>query len=305
MTARIRAVEYIRRMRGGSQAKLMRCSDGGYYVVKFQNNPQGIRILANELLAAILAKTLGLPIPEPAVVEVTADLIRHNSELVIDKGWRRVPCRPGLCFGSRWGGNEALRPGLGDVYDLLPEERLANVKNLCDFVGMLAFDKWTGNGDDRQTIFVRNDRASPFRAFLIDNGLCFNGTRWNFAAGPKDGLFWPCVVYQQVSGVDAFKPWLDRIEHDVDPSFLKGIAEEVPTEWYGGRRDSLVRLLTGLDERRTHVRDFLWSTRTVACQFFPMWSCEVIRSPFATNLVGASMVQAERPRESSETANSL
>ena len=44
------AVEEIRRMRGGAQAHLMRCADDNYYVVKFQNNPQGRRILANELL---------------------------------------------------------------------------------------------------------------------------------------------------------------------------------------------------------------------------------------------------------------
>jgi hypothetical protein len=45
------AVEHIRRMRGGAQSHLMRCDDGGYYVVKFQNNPQHLRILANEMLA--------------------------------------------------------------------------------------------------------------------------------------------------------------------------------------------------------------------------------------------------------------
>jgi hypothetical protein len=44
------AVEHIRRMRGGAQAHLMRCDDGSYYVVKFQNNPQHVRILANEIL---------------------------------------------------------------------------------------------------------------------------------------------------------------------------------------------------------------------------------------------------------------
>jgi len=37
-------------MRGGAQSHLMRCDDGDYYIVKFQNNPQGVRILANELL---------------------------------------------------------------------------------------------------------------------------------------------------------------------------------------------------------------------------------------------------------------
>ena len=45
------AVEHVRRLRGGAQSHLLRCDDGDYYVVKFKNNPQGVRILANEMLA--------------------------------------------------------------------------------------------------------------------------------------------------------------------------------------------------------------------------------------------------------------
>src|SRR5713226_7150843 len=48
------ALEHIRRMRGGAQAHLMRCDDGQYYVVKFQNNPQHPRVLANEMLGTRL-----------------------------------------------------------------------------------------------------------------------------------------------------------------------------------------------------------------------------------------------------------
>src|ERR1700686_3810728 len=68
------AVEQVRRMRGGAQAHLMRCDDEGHYVVKFQNNPQGKRILANELLGTRLAARLGLAAPQAAVVEVREDL---------------------------------------------------------------------------------------------------------------------------------------------------------------------------------------------------------------------------------------
>jgi hypothetical protein len=53
------ATEQIRRMRGGAQSHLMRCSDGNYYVVKFQNNPQHRRILVNELLGTKLAGRFG------------------------------------------------------------------------------------------------------------------------------------------------------------------------------------------------------------------------------------------------------
>jgi len=52
------AIEQIRRMRGGAQSHLMRCSDKNYYVVKFQNNPQHRRILVNELLGTKLAGRL-------------------------------------------------------------------------------------------------------------------------------------------------------------------------------------------------------------------------------------------------------
>ena len=66
------AIEHIRRMRGGAQAHLMRCDDSRYYIVKFQNNPQHIRILANELLATRMAARLGLSVPESAAVLVSA-----------------------------------------------------------------------------------------------------------------------------------------------------------------------------------------------------------------------------------------
>jgi hypothetical protein len=59
----VHAVEYIRRVSGGSQACLVRCSDGARYIVKVQNNPQGKRVLVNELLGTLLATRLALPLP--------------------------------------------------------------------------------------------------------------------------------------------------------------------------------------------------------------------------------------------------
>ena len=66
------AVQQIRRMRGGAQGQLMLGADGSIYVVKFQNNPQHMRVLANEFLAARLALAVGLTVPEIELVEVRA-----------------------------------------------------------------------------------------------------------------------------------------------------------------------------------------------------------------------------------------
>lgn len=96
------AIEHIRRMRGGAQSHLMRCEDENYYVVKFQNNPQGTRILANELLGTRLAARIGLPVPGAAAVEVRPEMVALTEDLVIQLGRGRVPCTPGLEFGSQY-----------------------------------------------------------------------------------------------------------------------------------------------------------------------------------------------------------
>lgn len=90
-----RAVEQVRRMRGGAQSQLMMYGDDEYYVVKFQSNPQGQRILVNELLGTRLAARLGLLAPQTAVVEVREELIAHAEDLVIKLGRGRAPCSAG------------------------------------------------------------------------------------------------------------------------------------------------------------------------------------------------------------------
>src|ERR1700731_457860 len=106
----IRAMEQIRRMRGGSQPHLMRCSDGRnhdlYYVVKFQNNLQHRRILVNELLGTRLAALLGLPTAPTAIVYVGEDLIRFTPALAMELPRSRFPCCAGLQFGSGYHGDD-------------------------------------------------------------------------------------------------------------------------------------------------------------------------------------------------------
>ncbi|MGB8473925.1 MAG: HipA family kinase, partial [Candidatus Acidiferrum sp.] len=76
----------------------MRCSDGNYYVVKFQNNPQHRRILVNEYLGTRLAGMMGLPTTPGVIVKVSEKLIGLTDELVIELPRYRVPCLHGLQF---------------------------------------------------------------------------------------------------------------------------------------------------------------------------------------------------------------
>jgi hypothetical protein len=260
------AVEQVKRMRGGAQAHLMRCSNGGYYVVKFQNNPQGRKVLANELLGTRLARRIGLPSPEPEVIEVRDDLIAQTEDLVMQLGRGRALCSAGKQFGSRYPGE----PAKTVVYDFLPDEQLREVSNLADFCGVLAFDKWTCNTNGRQAIFFREQEEDRYRAQMIDHGFCFNACEWNFPDAPLRGLYARHRVYESVLGLEAFEPWIARLER-VTEEDLDRDSRGIPPEWYDDDLDSLERLLERLFRRRTLVRELIISAWKSSAQPFANW----------------------------------
>jgi len=269
------ALEHIRRMRGGAQAHLMRCSDGGYYVVKFQNNPQHVRILVNELLGTRLAARLGLPTPQVEVVEVREELIRSTAELVMQLGMSRTPCRAGFQFGSRYPGD----PAEITVHDFLPDEQLRDIANAADFLGMLVFDKWTCNTNGRQAIFFRNASRPPaavgldsrYQAWMIDQGFCFNAGDWSFPDAPLRGLYVRAQVYEAVRGLDSFAPWLERVEKRIDERVLDELGREIPPEWYGFDQDALYHLLAQLLRRSGRVAELILAAKDTYRNPFPNW----------------------------------
>ena len=260
------AVQQIRKMRGGAQGHLMLGADGNAYVVKFQNNPQHIRVLANELIATKLAARLGLSAPACDVVDVTEWLVENTSDLELDLGPRRERCQPGLCFGSRLVGG--LMPG--HLFDYLPEEQLAEVKNLREFGGILAFDKWTCNVNGRQAVYSKKAREKRYTATFIDFGYCFNAGEWVPRDAPLRGVFARNAVYRSVTGWESLEPWLTRIE-GIDPQTIWSVAETVPPEWYGGDLPGLEALVEELVKRRERVRELIASFRESSRNPFPNW----------------------------------
>lgn len=260
------AVQQIRRMRGGAQGHLMLGADGHVYVVKFQNNPQHLRVLANELMASRLAAAAGFTVPETDIVEVTPWLIEHTRELEIDLGRSRQPCRAGLQFGSRFVGG--LMPG--QVVDYLAEEQLLEVRNLAEFAGILALDKWTGNANGRQAVFTRKQRERRYKAVFIDFGYCFHAGDWRFEDLPLRGVYYRNDVYRGVTGWDALEPWLTRIEKMPEET-VWAIANDVPPEWYGGDLGEMEALVEGLLRRRNRVRELIEAFRDSDRHPFPNW----------------------------------
>jgi hypothetical protein len=265
------AVQAIRRMRGGAQSQLMLGAEGKLWVVKFQNNPQHLRVLANEMIATRLAEAAGLTVPATDVVDVSEWLIANSPGMHVE-AVRGTPVRyrAGLQFGSQFIGG--LMPG--QVVDFLPEQQLDEVRNVAEFAGMLAIDKWTGNCNGRQAVFDRKPRERKYRATFIDQGFCFNAGEWTFPDSPLRGVYARNRVYARVTGWGSFEPWLSRIE-EMEPDTLWNIADLVPPEWYGGEMSTMERLLEQMLRRRGRVRELVASFRDSDREPFPMWEKRV------------------------------
>ena len=266
----VRAVEFVRRMRGASQPYLLRCADGENYVVKFRNNPQHVRVLANEMLAGRLAQLIGLPVPNPAFVEVPVELVSGNPLLEFEIGPRREPCAAGLQFGSRFPG----APGQTLVVDFLPDRLLKSVvKNHPRvFLGAFVFDKWTCNCDGRQVIFYRSadQEGSTYSAALIDHGFCFNDGDWNFPDSPIRSLYPRRLVYEGVRSLNSFEPFLSKVEN-LEALELEDCVRGIPEEWCGEHPEMLMRLAERLFERRRRVRQALIDAKNSSLSPFPNW----------------------------------
>lgn len=260
------AVQHIRKMRGGAQSHLMRCSNDRFYVVKFRNNPQHPRVLFNEMFASKLAQRVGLPVAGSVIVEVTRQLIERTPELNIQLVDCTVACQAGLQFGSEY----VVNPLTGQCIDYLPVEMLKRVWGLSSFGLILALDKWTGNTDARQAIFWRTKNRRTYNLAFIDQGYCFNGGDWTFTDTPFGGVYGRNEVYAHVRGWDSLLMGLAPIEN-LHSETIWSVAKQIPPEWYDSDFAALGKLVETLIERQTRIRPLIDAFRKSHRNPFPNW----------------------------------
>jgi hypothetical protein len=106
---------------------------------------------------------------------------------------------------------------------------------------------------------------------MIDQGFCFNAGEWSFPDAPLRGLYSRHRVYEHVTGIDSFEPWLSRVEERMDRAVLGEIAGAIPPEWYNDDYEKLDELLRKLDQWRPQVRNLLISSRDSGRQPFLNW----------------------------------
>jgi hypothetical protein len=274
----VEATRLVRKMRGGAQAHLLECDDGHFYVVKFRNNPQHRRILINEWIASVFLNYLQISAPAAAIVNLSGEFLETNPEVHIQLGTSRLSIEPGWHFGSRYPGD----PAKVMVYDFLPDLLLDKVVNVAEFLGVLAFDKWMGNADARQSIFFRarlrqwspSQEAQPpragFVAHMMDHGYVFDGPHWIFPDSPLQGLYFRPSVYQNVRSFDDFEPWLDRVVHFPE-EVVDAAQKQIPPDWLAEDAAALDAMLAKLMSRRKRVPDLIRESRRGRVNPFPEW----------------------------------
>jgi hypothetical protein len=177
-----------------------------------------------------------------------------------------------LQFGSRY----VADPIGTTVFDYLPAAMFNRVVNCRDFPRVLAFDKWTGNSDGRQAVFLKHPKEDRYRAIFIDQGHCFNADQWDFLDSPLRGAFALNSVYERVTGWEALESTLSQIEQIAETE-IWSIAQEIPPEWYEYNTEALSRLIESLYQRRSLVRNLIASFRNSTRKPFPNWTATVSR----------------------------
>jgi hypothetical protein len=109
-----------------------------------------------------------------------------------------------------------------------------------------------------------------FLTLMIDHGFIFNGPHWEFVDAPAYGLYMRKLVYEQVTGMESFEPWLAQVEHFPD-GILDRALRSIPPQWIVGEEDALEKLLEGLWKRRGKVRRMLEELRGSSVNPFVNW----------------------------------
>ena len=253
---RLRASAYTRRMTSGrTKPAVFLCEDldgnsAGEFVVKLRRGmDSGVVGLTCELLSSLLAEKLGLPTPNPAVVEIDpaiGELLgARDAEMA-----RIIRNSGGLNFGS-----EVLVGGYGvwPINKSVP----ASLKPLaCE---MLCFDALIQNPDRK--VNNPNFLWKAEEIFLIDHELAFSflyqiGERadpWSLHESAGDFLN-EHVFYRELKGQEIdlarFQGALEALSDDD----LAGMFDQIPREW---NNDKIRKISSHLRSVRDHAAEFV------------------------------------------------
>lgn len=254
-TSPLRISRIVRRLKGGSQARLVQAENGRFYAAKFCGNPQGNRTLVNEWVAASLLSHMNVSTPHLRILALPPTLSLCEDVHFLTGNRRKLP--EGL---FHLGSECPVNPDTTAIFDCLPDPLLQSVQNLNEFAGIYVFDRWLGHGDVRQAIFVRDKKVAngcSLKAYFIDHGMVLNGVEWALREMPLSGLAFQTTIYSMLEMSNLVEDAIVQIEA-IDPDLVFAAMEGAPSSWFAeGDRDCLHALLRKLQRRQGNLRPII------------------------------------------------
>ena len=105
---------------------------------------------------------------------------------------------------------------------------------------------------------------------MIDHGFVFNGPHWELPESAILGLYPRRVVYQNVTSLANFEPWLSRVLNFPD-DVLDRALRRLPPEWIREDVGPLEKLLEALMRRRKRILELIECCRDAPWNPFPRW----------------------------------
>jgi hypothetical protein len=255
----VHAVRYIGPMRTGfCRPQLFECDDGKQYVIKFMSNPQGIRILPNELIAYRLGKLLHLPVVEGKIITIPERLINETPDL------QPFQLKAGPHFGSEFYPNSMYATS----------RSIPKCTNLHHIPLMIAFDYWINNNDRAASsanyVIKKGDN---WTLHLIDHGSCFYGAGWTSKVLQQNNqhvqVYWGEVYERFVPFIDCPDPFSKALDLlvSLDRTQIAETVIGIPDEWEVSKAELDV-LVEHLIQRQPHVPDAIEQIKP----YFPIWS---------------------------------
>ena len=209
-------------------------------------NPEGPHVLACEWVGTQLARRLGLPTFDFALIDVTED-----DDIPFARGGK---AQPGPAFitrrerGGPWGGKRSLR-------------KVANPEAINRLV---LFDTWTRNCDrhprdptrrkpNRDNVFLSREGAPARRLLLkvMDQGCCFTCGRdltahlAEMSLVREEGVYGLFPEFWEYLDRELFREAIRELR-GISPEEVRQMVDGIPREWDVSRaaRDALVEFIT-------------------------------------------------------------
>jgi len=244
MAVRARRIE--RPLPGASCPHLV-LTDQGWYVVKWLQNPQNPRVVANEAIASELLSHLGIRRPDWAMVQVDQEVCTRERARAADKISAHI--KPGWHFGSEFPGAPDTLSGKETSLSL----HLEQIENTSDLLNVLAFDIWVDNVDRRQTILV--DEGDVLVAQVIDNGSIFGFEDTTTTHIPRPHFSHPCLPRSLYSNW-SFADIAGRIAGTTE-EHIRCIVNSTPPEWLSVGRVNIDTLVGNLMQRGRNISELI------------------------------------------------